>query len=197
MKLLLLEHVPPVITVSKKPTAAQHITASPERLEQLGIEIEQTDRGGDITYHGPGQLVAYPILDLKQLNLGVHDYMHALEQIVIDTIAEYEITGTRDPAATGVWVPLPRNENKLAKICALGVRISRWITMHGLALNVSTNLDHFNTIIPCGLEGRPVTSMIQILTAQNKNAPEINEVKSILVSRFQSFIQNQMAEQLR
>ncbi len=203
MKILMLEHDPPVITITKKQKAADHLLASPQHLNKLGIQLKQTDRGGDITYHGPGQLIAYPILDLKRLHLGVHDYMHTLEQLIINTLARFDIKGERDPNATGVWVrldpapdnpttPHPSSSPPTAKICAMGVRISRWITMHGLALNITTDLSHFETIIPCGLTGRTVTSIKQILTQRHKNIPTVSEVQNILTQEFHTMVSKQL-----
>jgi len=166
-RVFLLEHDPPVVTVSKRPTAATNLLASPELLAHHGIEVQPTDRGGDITYHGPGQLVVYPILDLRRLKLNLHGYMRLLEQVAINVCAAFGVPAQRDPSATGVWVPQDAQRPDApsashpdgAKVCALGVRIRRWVSMHGLALNVSTNLDHFALIVPCGLVGRPVTSL--------------------------------------
>ncbi len=172
MFLLLVEHDPPVITVSRRPGAAQHLLASADQLAGAGVEVAQTDRGGDITYHGPGQLVVYPILDLNALGLRLHGYMRLLEQAVIETLARFGIEGRRDPAATGVWAGDP-----LGKICAMGVRISQWVSMHGLALNVSTDLSHFDLIVPCGLAGRGVTSMGRLL---GDGCPPMAEVKRFL-----------------
>jgi lipoyl(octanoyl) transferase len=163
-RILIVEH-DPVITISRRQGAGGNLLASPELLARHGIAIEKTDRGGDITYHGPGQLVVYPILDLNAHNLGLHAYMRLLEQAVIDTCASFRIPAHRDPGATGVWVspegigltPGPGPDD--AKICALGVRVRKWVSMHGLALNVRTNLGHFGMIVPCGLAGRPVTSL--------------------------------------
>lgn len=186
--LLLVEHDPPVITVSARKSARDNLIASPALLEQAGIEVAATDRGGDITYHGPGQLVVYPILDLNRLGLRLHGYMRFLEQVVIDTLAHFGIEGMRDGGATGVWVRSKANEsgpagveNQTAKICALGVRVSRWVSMHGLALNVSTNLDHFKLIVPCGLT-RPVTSLQREL---GERCPAMLEVKARIVEGFQ------------
>lgn len=198
--LLLLEHEPAVITVSKRPEAAQHLLATPELLAGQGIEVARTDRGGDITYHGPGQLVAYVILDLNRLKLNLRSYMRWLEQIVIDTLAEYDLAGERDDCAAGVWVQktvpdtvsgsaggktVPDTVSggpdcggaATAKICAMGVRVSRWVSMHGLALNVAPNLDHFQLIVPCGLAGRAVTSMQQQL---GDACPPLEAVKAAL-----------------
>ncbi len=179
-ELLLLEH-PAVITVSNRAGAADHLLASEELLAQQGVALHTTDRGGDITYHGPGQLVAYPILDLNRLNLGLHDYMRALEQIVIDCCAALSVPAQRDTEATGVWTTTdPR-----AKLCAMGIRVRRWVSMHGLALNNTTNLDHFNLIVPCGLAGRPV-STLDVETGGN--APSMDALKSDVAHRFQSWI---------
>jgi lipoyl(octanoyl) transferase len=178
LTLYLVEHDPPVITVSRRPGAAGHLLASPQQLARLGIEVCETDRGGDITYHGPGQLIAWPIFDLQRLGLGVASYLRLLERIIIDTLRRFEIAAHRDDGATGVWVDG-------AKICAMGVRVSRWITTHGLALNVHTELAHFDTIVPCGLAGRPVTSMAKIL---GPAAPTMEEVKKALVSEFRTAV---------
>jgi len=175
MELLLVEHDPPVITVSRRPGARNHLIATEAMLQQAGIEVAETDRGGDITYHGPGQLVAYPIIDLNRFGFRINTYMRFLEQVVIGTLRKFEIEGVRDAAATGVWV-------NGAKICALGVRVSRWVSMHGLALNVTTNLDHFNLIVPCGLAGRSVTSLQREL---GDRCPVMDEVKRVMIEVFQ------------
>lgn len=165
-EILLVEH-DPVITVTPRAARAGHLLASVEVLARLGVTLEETDRGGDITYHGPGQLVAYPILDLNALNLGLHDYVRLLEEAMIRTLAAFGIAGLREPGATGVWVdraePGASGTSQSAKIGAIGVRVRRWVAMHGLALNVTPNLEHFNLIVPCGLLGRPVTSMARLL----------------------------------
>ncbi|MCB0458384.1 MAG: lipoyl(octanoyl) transferase LipB, partial [Flavobacteriaceae bacterium] len=148
---LFVEH-DPVITLSRRASASDHLLASEADLRADGIALEHTDRGGDITYHGPGQLVAYPILDLEHLRFRLHDYMRFLETVVIRVCDAWDLETRRDPCATGVWVGD-------AKICAMGVRVRRWISMHGLALNVTTDLDHFRHIVPCGLHGRTVTSL--------------------------------------
>src|SRR5690606_29440764 len=139
-----------------------HVLATPGLLARHGVELVETDRGGDVTYHGPGQLVAYPIVDLNRVGLRLHEYMRALEGAVIAAVAGFGVAGERDPAATGVWVPgAVRGES--AKLCAMGVRVRRWVSMHGLALNVTTDLSHFGLIVPCGLAGRPVTSLHALL----------------------------------
>lgn len=184
--LLLVEHEP-VVTLSRRNTAPGHLLASREQLRAMGIAVEETDRGGDITYHGPGQLVAYPILRMNDFNLNLSRYMRLLEAIVIRTLARFNVAGQCDGAATGVWVKqLHQPSQPLAKICAMGVRIRRNVTMHGLALNVTTNLDHFQTIIPCGLTNRPVTSMQQIL---NDQCPTMVQVKKTFVEEMQQALQ--------
>ncbi len=158
--LLLLEH-PPVITLGVK-TRGQHanIVASPEVLAAEGVSVFETGRGGDITYHGPGQLVGYPILDLRPDRCDVHRYVRDIEEALIIALREFEIEGGRLAGRTGVWVGPDGREEKVA---AIGVRISRWITSHGFALNVGTNLQHFQLIVPCGIADRGVTSIDRLL----------------------------------
>jgi lipoyl(octanoyl) transferase len=175
--LLLVEH-DPVITISRRAGAAAHLLATPALLERHGVAVAETDRGGDITYHGPGQVIAYPVLDLNLLNLGLHDYMRLLEQAVMDTCAAFGVMTHRDPKATGVWVRSAA-QGMDAKIAAMGVRVRRWVSLHGLALNVKTNLDHFGLIVPCGLAGRPVTSLRQQL---GEACPAMGEVKATLAA---------------
>jgi lipoyl(octanoyl) transferase len=148
-QLLLLEH-PHVITLGRNGKAG-NVLASDEVLSRAGVSFYPTDRGGDVTYHGPGQLVGYPIVDLREWQRDVGAYVRAVEQAVIDTLADYGISAGRIPKLTGVWV----NDSKIA---AIGVHISRWVTSHGFALNVSTDLSYFQYIVPCGLT-KPVTSM--------------------------------------
>lgn len=175
--LLLVEHDPPVITISRRPAAAEHLLASTELLARAGIEIQPTDRGGDITYHGPGQLVAYPILDLNLLGLRLHEYMRALEDAVIALCESFGVSAVRDQHATGVWAADDTGAAE-RKICAMGVRVKRWVSMHGLALNVTTNLAHFDHIVPCGLAGRPVTSLRREL---GDRSPTMDETKDALI----------------
>ncbi len=136
----------------------ENLLVNDERMKALDVSFYKTNRGGDITYHGPGQLVAYPILDLEQFYTDLGRYMRSLEEVVIRTIAEYGIEGGRFPGATGVWIE-PDVPGYARKICAMGVRCSRWITMHGLALNMNTQLDYFNYIVPCGITDKGVTSI--------------------------------------
>ncbi|MGA7239772.1 MAG: lipoyl(octanoyl) transferase LipB [Bryobacteraceae bacterium] len=151
-QLLLLEHGH-VVTLGRN-GHMENLLASEEVLERAGISFYPTDRGGDVTYHGPGQLVGYPILDLRDWKRDVGAYVRGVEQAIIDTLAEFGIAGERIPKLTGVWV-----EGR--KIAAIGVHISRWVTSHGFALNVSTDLTYFQYIVPCGLT-KPVTSMAQL-----------------------------------
>jgi len=175
---ILVEH-PPVITISQRTAAPEHLLADSRTLRQLGIDLQQTNRGGDITYHGPGQLVAYPILRLNDYSLNVSRYMRLLEQVLIDTAAAFNIHAERVHGFTGVWAA-PQNhphDSPLAKLAALGIRVRRGVTLHGLALNVSTKLSHFQTIIPCGLAGTTVTSMLQLL---GERCPTLQQVKTEL-----------------
>lgn len=172
----LVEH-PPTITITSRPAAAGHVLADEERLRALGVTLCPTDRGGDVTYHGPGQVVAYPILDLQRLAragkpLGLHGYMRLLEQAVIDTLAAFGIHGERDPTATGVWVGTGPAQ---AKIAAMGVRVRKWVATHGLALNVDCDLTHFGLIVPCGL-ARPVTSMAATLEGPCPSPAQVGRV---------------------
>ncbi len=155
--LLLVEH-PPTITLGKS-AHAENILADPSRLASLGVALLSVDRGGDVTYHGPGQLVAYPILDLQNLKADVLWYVRQLEEVVIQTLNVFKIRAERLPGHTGVWV----GDEKIA---AIGVHVSRWVTSHGLALNVNTDLSGFDLIIPCGIRDKGVTSMAKILGRQ-------------------------------
>ena len=146
---LIVEH-PHVVTMGRNGHDA-NLLAPPELLERAGIDFHRTDRGGDVTYHGPGQIVGYPIFDLREWKRDVVAYVRGLEQVLIDALAEFGITATREAGATGVWTPE-------GKIAAIGVHISRWVTSHGFALNVDTDLNYFRYIVPCGLT-KPVTSM--------------------------------------
>jgi lipoyl(octanoyl) transferase len=151
-QLIFLEH-PPVITLGVRSGAGRsHILETPDGLAAQGVEVFETGRGGDVTYHGPGQLVGYPILDLRPDRCDVHRYVRDLEEALIRAVAAFGVTAGRSPGLTGAWV----GEQKLA---AIGVRIARWVTSHGFALNVTTNLRHFNLIVPCGLAGKGVTSL--------------------------------------
>lgn len=151
-QLLLLEH-PPVITLGVKARGVRsHVLETPARLLARGIDVVETGRGGDVTYHGPGQLVGYPIIDLSPDRRDVHQYVRDLEEVLIRAVAEFGVTAGRAPGLTGVWV----GDTKLA---AIGVRIARWVTSHGFALNVGTNLEPFGLIVPCGITGKGITSL--------------------------------------
>ena len=174
-QLLLLEH-PHVLTLGRN-GHQENVLVSRDRLTQLGIELFENNRGGDITYHGPGQIVGYPIIDLREWKRDVGAYVRNLEESVIRVLARYGVEGTRDAGATGVWTRrsdaqlAPGGESageaagesagELAKICAIGVHLSRWVTTHGFALNWTTDLRYFEFIVPCGLT-RPVTSLQQL-----------------------------------
>jgi lipoyl(octanoyl) transferase len=175
--LLLLEH-PPVITRGVKSRGkSPHIIASPEQLAAAGVDVFDTGRGGDVTYHGPGQLVGYPILDLRPDRCDVHRYVRDLEAALILALAAFGVAGVRVPGLTGVWAG-PRGREE--KIAAIGVRISRWITSHGFALNVSTDLGHFGLIVPCGITDRGTTSLERLA---GRNVP-IDDVQDQVVAAF-------------
>jgi len=192
MQLLLVEHDPQVITVSRRVDAAKNVLVSPPRLVQLGVECVETDRGGDVTWHGPGQLVAYPILDLERMGLRIHGYMRLLEETVIQVLADFGIDAHRDAKATGVWTRAQDQPSDL-KICAMGVRVSRWVCMHGLALNVDSDLAAFNLIVPCGLTGRGVTSMRECL---GERCPSMDAVKKNMALKFEQAVATHVAATL-
>jgi lipoyl(octanoyl) transferase len=172
--LFIVEH-PAVVTLGRRDDSIKNLKTSPQKLERLGVEVVHSDRGGDITFHGPGQIVAYPIIRLANHGFMVSGYVHWLEAMVIAALAELGIQGQTDPEAVGVWVS---DGEKLAKICAIGVRIRRGTSLHGLALNVSTDLAGFAHIVPCGLTDRGVTSIGKILGVKS---PPLAEVKEILI----------------
>jgi lipoyl(octanoyl) transferase len=180
-QLLLLEH-PPVITLGRGGDL-QNLLAPPDVLRSERVRFFETTRGGDITYHGPGQIVGYPILHLGEGNRDVRKYVTKLEEVLIRTVAGYGITATRVEGTRGIWVG---NE----KIAAIGVRIARWVTSHGFALNVSTNLDHFRLITPCGIHGSGVTS-IEKLTGRKIS---VGEVRETLVRQFAEIFERRMIE---
>jgi lipoyl(octanoyl) transferase len=173
--LLLLQH-PPVLTLGVRGDGGRsHILATADALAARGIEVRETGRGGDITYHGPGQIVGYPILDLKPDRCDVHRYVRDLEEVLIRTAADYGIAAGRVEGLTGVWV----GQDKLA---AIGVRIARWITSHGFALNVATDLEDFDLIVPCGLADRGVTSLQRLLG----RTVELADVEARIVNHFRN-----------
>lgn len=180
-RVLLVEH-PPVITFGRRPGVARNLIASDDQLAKLGVEVVQSDRGGDITFHGPGQIVAYPIVRLNEHGLSVGAYVHGIERAVVAALADFGIVAAADPSAVGVWTD---DAGKSAKICAIGVRIKRGISLHGLALNVETNLEYFKLIVPCGLAGRPVTSMRKLL---GERTPSIDIIKQSLARHLQTWL---------
>ena len=174
--LLLLQH-PHVLTVGVKKDGRSHILATPDRLEALGVDVFETGRGGDVTYHGPGQLVGYPIIDLNPDRRDVHRYVRDLEEVMIRVCADYGLEAGRSKGFSGTWINSARGEEKIG---AIGVRISRWITSHGFAFNVATDVNFFNLIVPCGIADRGVTS----LQAQLGHAPPMTEVEDRLIGHF-------------
>tara|TARA_B100001059_G_scaffold106707_1_gene106366 strand:+ start:2631 stop:3335 length:705 start_codon:yes stop_codon:yes gene_type:complete len=157
--LLWVEH-PPVFTLGKS-GKMEHLLLNQQALVNKGIEFYKTNRGGDITFHGPGQLVVYPILDLDNFFTDIHKYLRYLEEAVIGTLKEYGLKTKRSPGETGVWLDVGTPFAR--KICAMGVRASRWVTMHGLALNLNIDLGYFDHIVPCGIKGKGVTSLAKEL----------------------------------
>jgi lipoyl(octanoyl) transferase len=180
--LLLVEH-PPVVTLGVRTGVSRsHILASDEVLSSSGVEIHETGRGGDVTYHGPGQIVGYPIIDLKPDRLDVHRYVRDLEEVLIRAVGDFGVRGERVKGLSGVWV----GNDKLA---AIGVRISRWITSHGFALNVTTDLDAFRWIVPCGIEGRGVTSLARLGVGVGQH-----DVENRLIARIAEVFEAEMLE---
>lgn len=175
---LLCEH-PPVYTLGKNGNS-NNILISQEQLLEKQIEFYQTNRGGDITFHGPQQIVGYPILDLEKFYTDIGRYLYEIEEVIILTIAEYGIKAGRSKGETGVWLDADKPA-KARKICAIGIRCSRWITMHGFALNVNTDLSYFNNIIPCGITNKQVTSVEKELG----HKVDISEVKEKICRNFQ------------
>jgi len=168
----LLEH-PHTYTLGKV-AEKENLISTNEQLKELGISVYEIDRGGDITYHGPGQIVGYPIIKLSNWKEDTHEYLRALEEVIIKTCAEYGLSTNRNPKYTGVWL----GERKIA---AIGIKVSRWVTMHGFAFNVNTDLNYFGGIIPCGIKDKDVTSLKRELGKEI----EIDEVKEKLVKSFQ------------
>jgi lipoyl(octanoyl) transferase len=178
-RLLLVEH-PPVYTLGKS-GHVENILIPEAEMEERGIDFFKINRGGDITFHGLQQLVGYPILDLEKFFTDIGKYLRALEEVIIRTIAHYGISGGRSAGETGVWIDADIS-GKERKICAMGVRTSRWVTMHGWALNVNTDLSYFDNIIPCGIRDKQVTSMQRELGYM----VDFEEVKAILLKEFES-----------
>lgn len=179
--LLFVEH-PHVYTLGKSGDSA-HLLKGLTELSELDAEYIEIDRGGDITYHGPGQIVGYPILDLDRYFTDIHKYLRYLEEVIIRTLADYEIEAGRIEGLTGVWVG-----NK--KVCAMGIKCSRWITMHGFALNVNTDLSYFDHIVPCGITGKDVTSLEKLL---GRSIDPV-EVKEKLITHFENVFEAEIVK---
>lgn len=174
--LLFVEH-PPVYTLGKS-GETHNLLLNSTQLAEKQVSFYKTNRGGDITFHGPGQLVGYPILDLENFGIGLRQYIYNIEEVVIRTLAQFGIASSRDPEATGVW--LDAGLPSARKICAIGVKSSRYVTMHGFALNVNTDLDYFRYIHPCGLIDKGVTSMEKEMGAKL----DFDQVKKMVLSSF-------------
>ncbi len=185
--LLLLEH-PPAYTLGRSGDA-ENLLVSEERLDELGATFHRIGRGGDVTYHGPGQLVGYPLFDLDRFFTDLGRYLRTLEEIIIRTCAAYDVSGTRVERRTGVWVG-PDERGLERKICAMGVRCSRWVTMHGFALNVTTDLDYFNHIVPCGIDDRGVTS----LTEETGTPVDVDAVRPRVVQHVSDLFDAEVTE---
>lgn len=177
-RLFFVEH-PPVYTLGKS-GKMEHVLISEEERSEKGIEFFKINRGGDITFHGPGQLVGYPIFDLEQFYTDIGKYLRNIEEAVIKVLAHYGLKGERSPGETGVWLD-PEIKGKERKICAIGVRCSRWVTMHGFAFNINTNLDYFNYIVPCGIQQKKVTSLQQELGREL----DFEEVKKLMIEKME------------
>ena len=180
--LLFVEH-PHVYTLGKSGDSF-HLLVSEEKLKEIGATYYPINRGGDITYHGPGQIVGYPLLDLEHFFTDIHKYMRYLEEAIIRTIAHYGIVGGRIDGLTGVWLDID-DPQKARKIAALGVKCSRWLTMHGFAFNVNTDLNYFNHIVPCGITDKKVTS----LSNELGHEMDMDEVKRILLQELADVFQ--------
>lgn len=185
--LLFVEH-PPVYTLGKS-GKIEHVLINEEERNEKGIQFFHTNRGGDITFHGPAQIVGYPILDLEKFYTDIGRYLRELEEVIMLTLAEYGIVAGRSSGETGVWIDA-LTKGKERKICAMGVRCSRWITMHGFALNVNTDLSYFNGIVPCGIQNKKVTSMKEELGRE----VDVNEVKEKLKRNFETVFNVQLIE---
>ena len=185
--LLIVEH-PPVFTLGKS-GKREHVLVSEEQLQQLGIEYFHINRGGDITYHGLQQIVGYPILDLDKFKPDLGWYLRSLEEVIIQVLAEYGLKGERSSGETGVWLS-PNDPFMARKICAMGIKCSRWITMHGFAFNVNTDLSHFEFIVPCGIQGKAVTSLQKELGCEI----DYEEVKQKVKFHFEKIFDCELVE---
>ncbi len=182
---LFVEH-PHVYTLGKS-GHIENLLIDEEGLKNKGATFYKINRGGDITYHGPGQIVGYPILDLENFFTDIHKYLRSLEEVIIRTLSDYGLKGERSEGETGVWLDVGTPFAR--KICAMGVRCSRWVTMHGFALNVNTDLGYFDNIIPCGIRGKAVTSLNVELA---KDKVDIAEVKSHILKHFEEMFEAEL-----
>ena len=180
--LLFCEHLP-VYTLGKS-GKEENVLISKEELAKRNIGYYPTNRGGDITFHGPGQVVGYPIIDLEKFFTDIGRYLRCLEDVIILTLAHYGLKGDRSPGETGVWLD-PSSKMMARKICAMGVRCSRWVTMHGFALNVNTDLNYFSSIVPCGIPDKQVTSLQKELGRE----VDMKEVKALIMKNFEQVFQ--------
>lgn len=179
-------HHPHVYTLGKS-GSTDNLLWDTKKLEEKGVEFVHTNRGGDITYHGPGQIVGYPVIDLENYFTDLNRYLRTLEEVIIKTLSDFGIEADRSEGLTGVWLDTDKPD-KARKICAMGVKCSRWVTMHGFALNVTTNLDYFSGIVPCGIQDKAVTSIEKELD----NPPGMDEVKSRLLKHFGELFESQI-----
>ena len=179
---LFVEH-PHVYTLGKS-GHIENLLIDEAALAKKGASFYKINRGGDITYHGPGQIVGYPIIDLENFFTDIHKYLRSLEEVIIRTLADYDIKGERSEGETGVWLDVGTPFAR--KICAMGVRASRWVTMHGFALNVNTDLGYFDNIIPCGIRGKAVTSLNVELS---KEKVDTEEVKTLILKHFEEIFE--------
>lgn len=186
---LFVEH-PHVYTLGKSGDY-DNLLIPEDKLDEIGATFYKINRGGDITYHGPGQIVGYPILDLENFFTDIHKYLRFLEEIIIRTLAEYDIKAERSPGETGVWLDVGTPFAR--KICAMGVRASRWVTMHGFAFNVNSDLGYFDHMIPCGIKDKAVTSLNVEL---GKTEVPLSEVKEKLIMHFKALFEAEFAERI-
>lgn len=185
--LIFCEH-PHVYTLGKS-GAEEHLLANDKKLKEINATYYKINRGGDITYHGPGQLVGYPILDLDNFFTDIHRYLRVLEEIIILTLSEYGLKGDRYPGYTGVWLD-PQDPVRARKICAMGVRSSRWVTMHGWALNVNADLNYFGNIVACGIVDKGITSLEKELGRKVDMAEVKEKVKKHFAAQFECVLEN-------
>ena len=179
--LFMLEHEP-VVTTGRN-TRPEHLPLAPDFIRSRGVAVHDAERGGSVTYHGPGQLTAYPVLDLRNRQPGVRECLRSFEQVVIETLGAFGLAGERLEGYTGVWVHNPRTA-ELGKVAAIGIALHNWVTWHGIAINVNPDMTHFGLIIPCGISDRPVTSLAELLDP----VPAMNQVMDAFESAMRNFV---------